>query len=65
MGALAYEDDITIACPTRRGFHEMQVLCNNFGNENYIIFNTKKTLCVIYGESVIDIKYIYNILINY
>ena len=32
---------------------------NNFGNENYIIFNTTKTLCVKYGEPVNDHEYIY------
>ena len=59
MGALAYADDITITCPSRRGLHKMLVLCNNFGNEHYIIFNTKKTLCVKYGEPVNDHEYIY------
>ena len=36
MGALAYADDITITCPSRHGLHKMLVLCNNFGNENYL-----------------------------
>ena len=53
MGALIYADDITITCPSQRGLHKMLVLCNNFGNENYIIFNTKKTACVN------DYEYIY------
>ena len=59
MGALAYADDITITCPSRRGLHKILVLCNNFGNENYIIFNTKKTLRLKYGEPVNDHEYIY------
>ena len=59
MGALAYADDITITCPSQQGLHKMLVLCNNFGNENYIIFNTKKTLCVKYGKPVNDHEYIY------
>ena len=42
MGALAYADDITITCPSRRGLHKILVLCNNFGNENYIIFLTRR-----------------------
>ena len=37
----------------------MLVLCNNLGNVNYIIFNTKKTLCEEYGEPVNDHEYIY------
>ena len=70
MGALAYADDITITYPNRRGLHKMLVLCNNLENENYIIFNTKKTLCVkylllllllllLYNEPVNDHEYIY------
>ena len=59
IGALAYADDITITCPSRRGLHKMLLLCNNVGNEMYIIFNTKKTLCVKYGEPVNDHEYIY------
>ena len=57
MGALAYADDISITCPSRRGLHKMLVLCNNFGN--FIIFNAKKTLCVKYGEPVNNHEYIY------
>ena len=55
MRALAYADVITITCPSRRGLHKMSVLCNNF--RNYIIFTTKKTLCVKYGECVNDHEY--------
>ena len=59
MGALAYADDITITWLSRRGLHKMIVLCNHFENENYIIFNSKKTLCVKYGEPVNDHENIY------
>ena len=59
MGALAYADDITITCPSRRGLPKMLVLCNNLGNGNFIIFNTKKTLSVKYGEPVNVHEYIY------
>ena len=58
MGALAYADDITITCPSRRELYRMLVLCKHFGNNNYIIFNTRKTLCVKYGEPVNDDEYI-------
>ena len=59
MGAFAYADDIIITCPSRRGLHKMLVLYNNFENENYIIFNRKKTLRVKYGEPVNHHEYIY------
>ena len=67
MGALAYADDITITCPSRRGLHILLILCNNFGNEeNYIIFNTKKTLCVKYGDLLMIINiYIHKIKLDW
>ena len=62
MGSLAYADDITITCPSRRGLQNMLVLCNNCVNENFIIFNTKKTLCVLMTMNIyILIKF--NILV--
>ena len=64
MGALAFSDDITITRPSRCGLHKILVLCNNFGNKNYIIFNTKKTSCVKYGERVNDYEYIILIKLN-
>ena len=41
MAALPYADDITIRCTSQRA-----LLYNNCEHTNYIIFNTKKTVCV-------------------
>ena len=49
-GALAYADDITISCPNRR----LLYICHSFALSNNITFNTKKTMCIKYGEPVKD-----------
>ena len=53
-GALAYADDITISCPSRRGLNRLLYICHSFALSNNITFNTKKTMCIKYGEPVKD-----------
>ena len=53
-GALAYADDITISCPSRRGLNRLLYICHTFALSNDITFNTKKTMCIKYGEPVKD-----------
>ena len=54
-GALAYADDITISCPSRRGLNRLLYnICDTFALSNDITFNTKKTMCIKYGEPVKD-----------
>ena len=53
-GALAYADDITISCPSRRGLNRILYICHSFALSNNITFNTKKTMCIKYGEPVKD-----------
>ena len=52
MGALSYADDITISCPSLYGLNIMLDICNNFAHENCITFNTKKTVCIKFGELI-------------
>ena len=52
MGALSYADDITISCPSLYGLSIMLDICNNFAHENFITFNTKKTVCIKFGELI-------------
>ena len=52
MGALSYADDITISCPSLYGLSIMLDICNNFANEHFITFNTKKTVCIKFGELI-------------
>ena len=51
-GALAYADDITISCPSRRGLNRLLYICHTFAQSNDITFNTMKTMCIKYGEPV-------------
>ena len=53
-GALAYADDFTISCRSRRGLNRLLYICHSFALSNNIIFNTKKTMCIKYGEPVKD-----------
>ena len=53
-GALAYADDITISCPSRRGLNRLLYICHTFALSNDITFSTKKTMCIKYGEPVKD-----------
>ena len=50
MGALSYADDITIICPSSRGLNKMLKICNEFAQSNKIIFNSKKTICIKFGD---------------
>ena len=52
-GALAYADNITISCPSRRGLNRLLYICQSFALSNNITFNTKKTMCIKYGEDYI------------
>ena len=53
-GALAYVDDITLRCPSRRGFNRLLYRCHSFALSNNITYNDKKTMCIKYEESVKD-----------
>ena len=50
MGALSYADDITIICPGIRGLNKMLKICNECAQSNKIIFNSKKTICIKFGD---------------
>ena len=52
MGALSYAYDITLISPSLYGLNRMLDICNKFAIDNLIIFNSKKTICIKYGEDV-------------
>ena len=52
MGALSYADDITISCPSLYGLSIVLDRCNYFAHEHFITFNTKKTVCIKFGELI-------------
>ena len=54
MGVLSYADDITNSCTIVHGLNFMLDICNQFACHNFITFNSKKTVCIQFGESVHD-----------
>ena len=43
---------ITLSCPSIRGLNRMLEICNSFAAEHNLIFNTKKSLGIKYGDPV-------------
>ena len=52
MVALLYADDITILCPSLYGLCIMLDICYKFAHEHCITLNTKKTVCIKFGELI-------------
>ena len=52
MEALGYTYDITLTCPSLYGLNYMLDICNQFAKNNHVIFNTKKIICIKYGDAV-------------
>ena len=56
MGALSYADDITLIAPSIGGLNEMLKLCDNYATVYNVIFNSKKTVCIKFGNEAIRNK---------
>ncbi len=54
VGALAYADDVTLICPSRKGLQEMINVCEKFGQEYCVNFNAKKTQCIAFRHKYRD-----------
>ena len=54
-GALSYADDITFSCPSIGRINKILKICDKFAWQNSIIFNSKKTVCINFGDNTIDI----------
>ena len=50
MGAICYADDVTLLCPSLRGLQKMLDVCEQFGSEYNVLFNSKKTVCCHFGS---------------
>ena len=53
IGALSYADGITLVAPCIRGLNELLKLCATVYN---LMFNSKKTVCIKFGNEVIRNK---------
>ena len=54
MDALSYADDITLLSPSLHSLNRMLEICVKFADNFVITFNSKKTLCIKFGESLND-----------
>ena len=63
-GAISYVDDITLSCHSICGLNRMLDICNKFAAEHYLVFNSKKSLAIKYGNEVIGTEYILLLQIN-
>ena len=52
MGALSYADDITPIANSIGGLNEMLKLCDNYATVYNVMFNSKKTVCIKFGNEV-------------
>ena len=60
-GALFYADDITLICPSLRGMNCMLKICSDFAENFSLTFNSNKSMCNKFGESV---NYMEKIMLN-
>ena len=51
MERIGYADDITLTCLSLYGINSIDI-CNQFAKNNHVIFNTKKTIGIKYGDAV-------------
>ena len=58
-GALSDADDITVSCHSIRGLNRMLEIYNTFAAEHNLIFNTKKSVGIKYGDPVCASETIY------
>ena len=54
VGALGYADDLILLCPSVYGLKKMIKICEDYANENDILFNGAKSKYLVFG------KYEYN-----
>ena len=48
VGSVAYAEDVTLVSPTLHGMQKMLDVCTLFAEENGLIFNSKKSLSIVF-----------------
>eukprot|EP00914_Ancora_sagittata_P012591 GHVO01024206.1.p1 GENE.GHVO01024206.1~~GHVO01024206.1.p1 ORF type:complete len:131 (-),score=10.07 GHVO01024206.1:442-834(-) len=51
-GTVCYADDLTLLSPTLTGMQKMVDICDEFGEENDLTFNPKKSECIAFSQGV-------------
>ena len=49
-GCLGYADDFKLLCPSVKGLRKMLHICEEFGNEYSVKYNSKKTVCIKFSR---------------
>ena len=52
FGVFIYADDIVLASPSLTGLQRMVDICDQFGKENSIAFNDKKSMCLCISDKI-------------
>ena len=47
LNNLSWADDMVVISPSSHALNEMLTICDNFANEHLILYNTKKTKCMV------------------
>ena len=47
VGALAYADDIVLLAPSAFALRKMLAICDSYANDYHIVFNSKKSKCLV------------------
>ena len=50
LGCVMYSDDLSLLSPSLTGLQQMVNICNDFGLENSIMFNEKKSVCIEFNN---------------
>ena len=50
VGAIAYADDLTLLSPSRSGLQSMLSVCESYGKEFFVSFNSSKTNCIVFNK---------------
>ena len=56
MGALSYDDDITLIAPSIGSLNEMLKLCDNYATVYNVMINSKKTVSIKFINEVIRVN---------
>jgi hypothetical protein len=54
-GALSYADDLCILSPTITGMKKMLNICEGYGREYDVLFNPRKTKCMLFTREACDV----------
>ena len=53
-GAIAYADDLILLCPSRDGLQRMLHICDEYGKEYFVSYNSKKTKCIVFSKHCVN-----------